>query len=118
VKVKLIDLSFLDPVADLVRPPRHLDALIWLGSETPELWRHPKRGHGFVYSLGIEHISSYRLASQIRISTASRKVIIEWDSNGHNGAAIAFGNDGLLFVTSGDGTSGAYTDLAGQNTRG
>jgi glucose/arabinose dehydrogenase len=52
-----------------------------------------------------------------RPDPASRKVIIEWDSNGHNGAAMAFGNDGLLFVTSGDGTSGGDVDLAGQNTR-
>ncbi len=52
-----------------------------------------------------------------RLDTASRKVIIGWDSNGHNGAAIAFGNDGLLFVTSGDGTSDGDADLAGQNTR-
>jgi hypothetical protein len=52
-----------------------------------------------------------------RPDPASRKVIIEWDSNGHNGAAMAFGNDGLLFVTSGDGTSDGDADLAGQNTR-
>jgi glucose/arabinose dehydrogenase len=52
-----------------------------------------------------------------RPDPGSRKVIIEWDSNGHNGATMAFGNDGLLFVPSGDGTSGGDTDLAGQNTR-
>lgn len=52
-----------------------------------------------------------------RPEPSSRKVIIEWDSNGHNGAAIAFGAGGALFVTSGDGTSDLDADLAGQNTR-
>lgn len=51
-----------------------------------------------------------------KLDAASRKEIIKWDSNGHNGAAIAFGGDGLLFVTSGDGTMDSDTDLAGQNT--
>ncbi|MEK0450789.1 MAG: hypothetical protein RL088_3057 [Verrucomicrobiota bacterium] len=45
----------------------------------------------------------------------SRRVVISWDSNGHNGAALAFAADGLLFVSSGDGTSDGDVDLAGQN---
>ena len=40
--------------------------------------------------------------------------IISWPSNGHNGAAIAFGLDGMLYVTSGDGTSDSDTNLTGQ----
>ncbi len=52
-----------------------------------------------------------------RLDVASRKVIIKWPSDGHNGAAIAFAGDGILFVTSGDGTSDSDTDLAGQDTR-
>ena len=52
-----------------------------------------------------------------RLDAASRVVIIEWSSDGHNGAALAFANDGTLFVTSGDGTTDSDTELAGQETR-
>ena len=41
--------------------------------------------------------------------------IIEWDSNGHNGAAVTFGNDGMMYVTSGDGTSDSDANDAGQD---
>jgi uncharacterized repeat protein (TIGR03806 family) len=44
----------------------------------------------------------------------SAKVILEWDSNGHNGAAVTFGLDGMLYVTTGDGTSDSDTNLTGQ----
>jgi uncharacterized repeat protein (TIGR03806 family) len=47
---------------------------------------------------------------------ASAKLIIEWESNGHNGGAVCFGTDGLLYVTSGDGTSDSDTNLMGQRT--
>ncbi len=39
------------------------------------------------------------------IDPASRQVVIEWHSHGHNGMALLFGRDGMLYVTSGDGTS-------------
>ena len=44
----------------------------------------------------------------------SETTIIEWPSDGHNGAAVAFGLDGMLYVTSGDGTSDSDTNLRGQ----
>ncbi len=41
--------------------------------------------------------------------------IIEWESNGHNGAAITFGLDGMMYVTSGDGTSDSDANNVGQD---
>ncbi len=46
-----------------------------------------------------------------RFDADSATTIIEWESDGHNGAAIAFGSDGMLYVTSGDGTSDSDQNL-------
>lgn len=56
----------------------------------------------------VERQPPYRLLSK------SAVVILEWASNGHNGAALAFGLDGMLYITSGDGTSDSDTNLTGQ----
>lgn len=44
----------------------------------------------------------------------SETLIIEWPSNGHNGGDLAFGPDGCLYLTSGDGTSDSDGDDTGQ----
>jgi uncharacterized repeat protein (TIGR03806 family) len=49
------------------------------------------------------------------IVPGSKKLIIEWDSDGHNGADLAFGRDGMLYVTAGDGTSDSDLNLTGQD---
>jgi glucose/arabinose dehydrogenase len=41
--------------------------------------------------------------------------IIEWPSDGHNGGAMAFGHDGMLYITSGDGTSDSDANIVGQD---
>jgi len=51
-----------------------------------------------------------------KLVEGSAYTIIEWNSDGHNGAAAAFGKDGMLYVTSGDGTAQSDADAAGQNT--
>lgn len=46
---------------------------------------------------------------------ASEKIILEYESNGHNGGDLAFGPDGYLYISSGDGTSDSDTNLTGQD---
>lgn len=50
-----------------------------------------------------------------RIDPASRRVILEWHSHGHNGMALVFGRDRMLYVTSGDGTSDCDEWESGQD---
>ena len=45
----------------------------------------------------------------------SLQLIIEWPSNGHNGGDLAFANDGMLYVSAGDGTSDSDANLTGQD---
>jgi len=45
----------------------------------------------------------------------SATMIIEWESDGHNGGDVAFGPDGMLYITSGDGTSDSDTNVTGQD---
>ena len=47
--------------------------------------------------------------------TGDELAIIDWESNGHNGAAITFGKDGMMYVTSGDGSSDSDTNVTGQD---
>ena len=49
------------------------------------------------------------------IDPKSEVVIIEWESDGHNGGDLAFGENGYLFVSSGDGTSDSDSNLRGQD---
>ena len=46
---------------------------------------------------------------------ASRQLIIEWESNGHNGGDLAFGPDGMLYISAGDGTSDSDRNVTGQD---
>jgi len=90
---------------------------------------HPRwKENGFVYfgwngklpGKADKHsaISRYTMSTKppFTIDPASETTIISWPSDGHNGAAVCFGKDGLMFVTSGDGTSDSDGNLMGQRT--
>jgi len=61
-------------------------------------------------------VTRYTLAPEgpYTFDPKSAKLIIEWPSDGHNGGAIRFGLDGMLYVTSGDGTSDSDANVMGQ----
>ena len=49
-----------------------------------------------------------------KVDRASRTDILQWESNGHNGGGVVFGLDGMLYITTGDGTSDSDDNVTGQ----
>lgn len=48
---------------------------------------------------------------------ASEEVLLEWPSGGHDGGAVVFGHDGMLYVSLGDGTADSDDNVTAQDIR-
>ncbi len=60
-------------------------------------------------------ITRYRVDPKtFEFDPKSAKIILEWESHGHSGADCVFGNDGMFYVTTGDGTSDSDLIETGQ----
>jgi glucose/arabinose dehydrogenase/mono/diheme cytochrome c family protein len=64
-----------------------------------------------------DRVSRFMVESKppYRCDPKSEVVVLEWESDGHNGGDVGFGPDGFLYVTSGDGTSDSDGNLRGQD---
>lgn len=99
-------LDFQEYAYDLIFHPRFAEnGSVFFGANGPHA-KPPRTSHIYRY-----HVRDGRP------DPASREVIIEWPSDGHNGCALAFATDGTLFVTSGDGTGDSDPDRSGQDPR-
>jgi uncharacterized repeat protein (TIGR03806 family) len=65
----------------------------------------------------LDRISRYTVERHppYRCNPNSEETILEWRSMGHDGGGIVFGHDGMLYISSGDGTSDSDNWVRGQD---
>jgi glucose/arabinose dehydrogenase len=102
----------LDGVAvDVAFHPRFQDnGYLYVG------WNGPSSGPSAARKTRITRYTMER-TPPYRLDHKSAKEVIAWSSDGHNGGAVRFGHDGMLYITSGDGTSDSDTNIVGQDMR-
>ena len=109
-----------DPNVDRAEPLLDIDRLVY------GMTLHPDFIHnGFIYLLGngpceakVHHdrIARFTIDRKTgRIDPASERVILEWESNGHDGGDLAFGPDGYLYHAAGDGSADSDANRRGQD---
>jgi uncharacterized repeat protein (TIGR03806 family) len=81
-------------------------------------------GHLFVFSNGptprgerTNRIARFTVERREprRCDPLSERAIIEWRSQGHDGGGLVFGHDGMLYISTGDGTSDSDGWVTGQD---
>jgi uncharacterized repeat protein (TIGR03806 family) len=87
---------------------------------------HPKfADNGFIYVTMIKEVDKpegtellrYKVkkADPLEVDPSSKTVILTWPSGGHNGGCLQFGNDGYLYIVTGDGSGIADQLETGQD---
>jgi putative heme-binding domain-containing protein len=92
--------------------------------------RYRENGQIFVCSrtrpdgaLGVNYLSRFVVSrpgknspqSKPACDPATEERILEWTSEGHDGGAVVFGHDGMLYLSIGDGTADSDNNLTAQD---
>jgi uncharacterized repeat protein (TIGR03806 family) len=85
--------------------------------------RYPDNRYVYIFSNGpkdaperLNRVSRFTVGREplSSIDPKSESVVIDWKSAGHDGGDMTFGLDGMLYITTGDGTSDSDTWNSGQ----
>ena len=96
-----------DVVYDIAFHPKFAEnGYIFLGRNGPESKPRHERWSG---------VTRYTIDPKThQIDPDSALNVIEWESGGHDGSAVEFGDGGYLYITSGDGSNDSDTNVQGQ----